>query len=312
VAEADRERVETAAAAEFQPIIVNRKAWPQTDMLRVVAFNARWGLRLEEIVACLRRPPLKGAGVILLAEADWNLRRSHNRDVAAEIAKALEMSFVYAPEFAPRSQMPQPVSFLGNAILSAYPLAEARTVALPNYRLPSRARRLVGSPHGAVAVIKPNGRALTVGVAHLNSRTGPMGRAHQMARYLEDLEKAGPAVIGGDFNTTTVELAGPREMIKAMLLMALRPGRFRKPMRYEPLFARMAAAGFQIDGANAMSKGTFTFSGAVPRWARPKLDWIGLRGLEAARGSGTVVAAKTGLLGRRISDHDFVMCEVRV
>ena len=312
MAEADRERVETVAAAEFQPVIVNRKAWPQTDRLRVVAFNARWGLRLEEIIACLRRPPLKGAGVILLAEADWNLRRSHNRDVAAEIAEALKMSFVYAPEFALRSQMPQPVSFLGNAILSAYPLAEARTVALPNYRLPSRARRLVGSPHGAVAIIKPNGRAIMVGVAHLNSRTGPAGRAHQMARYLEDLQGAGPALIGGDFNTTTVELAGPREMIKAMMLMAFRPGRFRKPMGHEPLFARMAAAGFQIDGANAMGKATFTFSGAVPRWARPKLDWIGLRGLEAVRGSAAVVAAKTGLFGRRISDHDFVTCEVRV
>jgi hypothetical protein len=50
----------------------------------------------------------------------------------------------------------------------------------------------------------------------------------------------------------------------------------------------------------------------VPRWSRPKLDWIGLRGLEAVRGSAAVVAAKTGVFGRRISDHDFVMCEVRV
>jgi endonuclease/exonuclease/phosphatase family metal-dependent hydrolase len=301
-----------SAAAEFPPVILNRPAWPETDTLRVVAFNAQWGLKLDEIIARLQRPPLKSAGLILLAEIDCNVRRSHNRDVAAEIAEALEMSFAYVPEFAPRSQMPRPITFLGNAILSGYPLTEVRTVALPNYRMPRRLRRMAGLPHGGVATIKPNRKEITVSMAHLNSRTGPAGRDTQIIQYLKGLPEAGPTIIGGDFNTTTIALMEPREVVKAMMLQALRPGRFRKPIRYEPLFERLAAAGFRIEGANVMGKGTFALSGAVPRWMRPKLDWLALRGLEAVPGSAEVVAAKTGTFGRRISDHDFVTCVVRV
>jgi hypothetical protein len=132
-----------------------------------------------------------------------------------------------------------------------------------------------------------------------------------MARFLAELPK-GPAIIGGDFNTTTMELAGPRDLIKLLLLMALRPRRFRQPDAHEPLFARMSEADFRIDGANAIGRPTFTFSGAVPRWARPKLDWIALRGVQAVEGSAAVVAAKTGRFGRRVSDHDFVTCDVRL
>jgi endonuclease/exonuclease/phosphatase family metal-dependent hydrolase len=311
VTEPSRDEAGTIAADDFPFTIVNRAAWPPADVLRVAALNAQWGRRLDGVIACLRRPPLKGAGVILLAEADRNLRRSRNRDVAAEIAEALGMSFAYVPEFAPRGQMPHPISFLGNAILSAYPLAEVRTIELPNYRQPRRVRRLAGKPRGLAATITPNGRAVTIGVAHLSSRAAPAGRERQMARFLAELPE-GPAIIGGDFNTTTIELARPRDVLKVMLLMAVRPWRFRRPDAYEPLFARLSEAGFRIDGANTIGRPTFTFSGAVPRWARPRLDWLALRGLRAMEGSAAVVAAKTGRFGRRVSDHDFVTCRVRV
>jgi len=302
----------TFAAAEFPLVTINRTAWPRLNTLRVAAFNAQWGLKLDEIIACLKRPPLEGAGLILLAEIDCNVSRSRNRDVAAEIAEALRMSFLYVPEFAPRNQMPRPVSFLGNAILSGYPLTEVRSIALPNFRMPRRARRLAGLPHGCVATINPNGREIAVGMAHLNSRTGPAGREKQIVQYLKGLPEARPTIIGGDFNTTTVSLMTPAEAIKTMILLALTPGRFRNPISYEPLFRRLAAAGFGIEGANAMSRATFAVSGVVPRWMRPKLDWLALRGVEPVRGSAVVVAAKTGVFGRRFSDHDFVTCVVRV
>jgi hypothetical protein len=109
-----------------------------------------------------------------------------------------------------------------------------------------------------------------------------------------------------------MELAGLRGAIKAMLLSGLTPGRFRRPEAYEPLFARLAEAKFRLEGANATGHSTFAWSGAVPRWMRPKLDWIALRELEPVPGSAAVVAAKTGRLGRRISDHDFVTCQVRL
>lgn len=311
MAEAVRYQAGTIAAAEFPVTIVDCLPRPSADTLRVVAFNAQWGRRLDGVIACLRRPPLKGAEVILLAEADSNLRRSRNRDVAAEIAEALGMSYAYVPEFAPAGQMPHPKSFLGNAILSVYPLTDVRTIPLPNFRQPRRVRRLAGQPMGLTATIIPNGRALTIGMAHLSSRAAPAGREVQMARFLAELPE-GPAVIGGDFNTTTIELATPRDLLKLMLLTMLRPRRFRRPGVYEPLFARLVDSGFCIDGANAIGRPTFTFSGAVPRWLRPKLDWIALRGLQPVEGTATVVAAKAARFGQRVSDHDFVTCQVHV
>jgi endonuclease/exonuclease/phosphatase family metal-dependent hydrolase len=311
VAEARRASDETAAA-ELPPVIVNRPARGAADTLRVVAFNARWGLRLYDIIERLRRPPLTGADLIFLSEIDCNVRRSSNRDVAAEIAGALGMSFAYVPEFAPRSQASNPVSFLGNAIVSSQPITGIKTVALPNFRPPRSVRLMIGGPRGMAAAINFCGRQITAGIAHFHSRTAPAGRELQMARFLEGLPAAGPAIVGGDFNSTTIELRGARGMIMAMMQLALTPRRFRMPMRYEPLFAQLAEKNFRIEGANAMGKPTFTFSGAVPRWARPKLDWIALRELEPVEGSAAVVPAKTSLFGRRISDHDFITCKVRV
>jgi hypothetical protein len=87
------------------------------------------------------------------------------------------------------------------------------------------------------------------------------------------------------------------------------PRRFREPQPYEPLFDRMKEHGLSIEGANVPHAPTFTLSRAVPMRWRPKLDWIAARGVAPKKGSAAVMAARTSLLGRRISDHDFVMCE---
>ena len=74
----------------------------------------------------------------------------------------------------------------------------------------------------------------------------------------------------------------------------------------------VARHGLRIEGANAVKKRTFTPSGMLPYFLRPNLDWIALRELEPMQNSARVVRARPRLLARRISDHDFVMCEVRI
>ena len=74
----------------------------------------------------------------------------------------------------------------------------------------------------------------------------------------------------------------------------------------------MEEAGFHIDGANAPGKRTFTYSRIVPRFMRPNLDWIAVRGFEAVAGSAATVPAQPSFFSRRISDHDFIMCEVKI
>ena len=67
-----------------------------TADLQVVTWNIERGLAYDAILAVLRR---LDADVILLQEVDRNCRRTEYRDVARDLAHALEMNWVAAGEF---------------------------------------------------------------------------------------------------------------------------------------------------------------------------------------------------------------------
>ncbi len=295
----------------FPPTVVNRRPRTAGRTIRVVVFNARTGSRFEGILACLRRPPLDRADVILLCEADWRLERSAGREIAAELAAALGMSFAYGPEFA-LGDARRATSFIGNAILCAQPLDEVRGIALPRFSSSWRRVSLVGAPRALIASARFGRRRITIGLAHLNSRCAPARRAEQMAVFMSAFEPTGPAIVGGDWNTTTMELATPAALATVAARMAMTPRRFRYPQRYEPLFAELARAGFAADGANHAGAPTFTFARAIPPPMRPKLDWIAARELAPAPGSARVIPARPGWFAGRVSDHDFVICDFSV
>ena len=301
-----------AAPHTWEPIMLNRPPLVERRMLKVVAFNAQGGRFINEIVRRLRRPPLEESDVILLSEVDCRLRRSDRREVAAELAAELAMSFAYFGEFAIPCPEGAPVSFIGNAILSSRPLSDVRPLPLSSFFPRRRVRRLLGGPAGIVARIVVNGHPLALGIAHLNSRSNPTGRELQMRQYLQGFPKDAAAVIGGDFNTTTVDLHSPASLIRVTALCLMQPGRFRHPQRWEPLFECLSQAGFQTDGANASGKPTFAPSRLIPPMLRPKLDWLALRGLNPIPGSAAAVPARTTPWSRRFSDHDFVTCQVQV
>jgi endonuclease/exonuclease/phosphatase family metal-dependent hydrolase len=300
------------AASAFDPIVVNRSARTAHPALKVVAFNAHCGRSLDGILRCLRRAPLAGADVILLSEVDWGLKRTAGREIASDLASGLHMSFAYLGEFGFRRGESDIHAFTGNAILSAHPLADVRGVPLPNVHLKWRIRRLVGAPAGLTATITVNHRRITVGVVHMNSRWHPEGRAHQMAEFLAALPAEGPALVGGDWNTTTLDLGTPTALFTEGWRLLLQPARLRNPERYEPLFDRLKQAGFDIRGVNVPHRSTFTFSRVIPPILRPKLDWIAHRELRPVPGAAAIVRAHPSLLSARVSDHDFVTCEVRL
>ncbi len=295
--------------------MVNRPARRLTSPFKVVIYNARGCPQPDAVAERLRRSPLAGAAVILLSEADWGLRRSEGRQSAAELAELLGMSFVFAPEFAFRRASEHFTSFFGNAIMSAAPLENVRIVPLPmfydwtkrrRWKLPRGTVKL--GQRGAVAAdINVGGRAVTLALAHLENRVGPQGRARQMEQFLNALPADGPAVIGGDFNTTTVNLLDWRECAATLAALPMHPRRLRAPELYEPLFEILERAGFDYRAANAPLAPTYTLTGLLPRFLRAKLDWIGLRELKAVPGSARVAPARRSL--RRLSDHDFVVCE---
>ena len=309
------ESPQSVAAVAFSPIVVNRPARNVgSARTRIVLLNAAGGHGFDVIAACLRRPPLRDAEVILLCEADRFLKRSGTRDVAGDLAALLEMSLAYVPEYAIG---PAGRAFKGNAILSAAPFEEVEAVAIPGALAPVFSRRLKrhsisGMAAGGVATVKFGGDKLTIGVAHLHSRCAPGERERQMAAYMTAFPASGRAIFGGDLNTTTLELGSPSAFVRVAGAMMTNSRRFRAPERHEPLFERIRERGLATDGANAANRGTFTFSGAIPRVFRPKLDWLALRDLRPVPGTAQVIAPRLSTFSRRASDHDFITVEVEL
>ena len=308
-------------AAHFPPIVLNRAARRRPDArLRVVLLNAAGGRKFREILACLKRPPLQGADVILLCEVTTGMKRMPGRELATELAEALEMSCAYVREFGlrPPGIESEIVLYMGNAILSAAPFEEVGAVAMHKPPTPMAwPRRMrdwsrVGMPTGLVTRVKFGGEELTVGVAHLHSRCTPAERARQMATYLESFPASGRAIFGGDLNTTTTELSSRAMMLATARQMIANPARFRAPEAYEPLFDHLRERGLEIEGANVANRGTFTFSGLIPRSMRPKLDWLAVRELRPIAGTAAVVTPRSPILLRRASDHDFVTVDLEL
>ena len=296
-------------AHPYAAVVRNLPARSSSGAFRVVELNLAGGARFEEIARCLGRAPLADASVILLCEADWRTARSGRREVAAELAVRLGMSMAYLPEFGRRNRGDEKMAFMGNAILSAAPLEEVHAIAMPDPH-PGDSRNLrrgyEGGFTGLAARAKFGAASLWIGVAHLHSRCAPAGRAAQIGGYLDSFPKDGRAIFGGDLNSTTTELMSAAAYARTFANMLVNSRRFRNPQRHEPMFARMAAAGFAIDGANALGRPTFTFSRAIPPLWRPRLDWIALRGVRPVANSAAVVPARRSFASRRLSDHDFI------
>ncbi|HEY2663016.1 MAG TPA: endonuclease/exonuclease/phosphatase family protein [Candidatus Binataceae bacterium] len=308
---------EFAVRAPYDPIVVNRPARDRGGPFKLVSFNASGGRRIGPIIDCLSRPPLAGAAAIFLIEVDWKLPRSGNLEIAAEIAARLGMSCGFQPALAfAKSEDSPPHAYFGLAILSAVPLKSARAIPVPatyertigRFRgVPRRAFRIF-APAELSAAITWGGRSIHLGAVHLESHTNPAGRDLQVASLLSGFP-SGPAILAGDFNTTTTELSYRSAVVEVIRRIVVEPRRFRDPARHEPLFERLRAAGFSFDGANVPLKPTFTFTRVVPPPMRPKLDWMCARGPRPIPGTAAVVLARRSILSPRFSDHDFIVCD---
>ncbi len=301
--------------ATWSPIVENRPSRNFRPPFRIVALNARGGNRLDAIARGLSRPPLAGASLILLCEANRLMFDAPVREFSAELAARLGMSMVYVPEFALKTEGDQVAELMGNALLSAEPIDDLIAIPIPTRR---RSKRLLrsskltkfGTSTGFVASTRLGGERVHVGVVHLDSRCTPALRERQMAAYMARFPDSGRAVLGGDFNTTTTELLTARGILSTIGRMLFSSRRFRYPESYEPLFDRIRERGLEIRGANAPGVPTFTFTRIIPPRMRPKLDWLALRDLRPVAGSAAVVSAQPSFFSLRASDHDFITVAV--
>jgi endonuclease/exonuclease/phosphatase family metal-dependent hydrolase len=185
--------------------------------IRATAWNIERGIRLPSIISVLgEHPIIRESDLLLLTELDYGMARSDNRFVAREIARSLRLNYVFAPCYLALSKGSGVESEVegantqalhGNALFSRHPIRRAHSIALPNGKdkLRGKEKRL-GSQRAVVADIEhPLGTIRAVSL-HLDAHSTQGHRQRQMEIVLDHLERLRPrlpALVGGDWNTST-------------------------------------------------------------------------------------------------------------
>jgi endonuclease/exonuclease/phosphatase family metal-dependent hydrolase len=153
--------------------------------LRVVSYNLAFGREVETAVGALKTGPLAGADLVLMQEMD--------RPGVDQIARALDLHYVYCPASKKHGQD------WGNAVLSRRPLIDHHKLRLPYADPFSDSRRIAVAAH-----IDVGGHAVLAYSTHIATPSLGLGaRLEQMETIIDDADEEGDAsvLIGGDLNT---------------------------------------------------------------------------------------------------------------
>jgi len=181
------------------------------DSIRVVNWNINRGLRLQPVIEFLASTK---ADVVLLQESDLNARRTHHLNVAMEIAKKLQMNYVFGREFQELTQGSRASpAFHGQATLSRWPLSNPRIIRFqkqsnfwrPRWFLPEIEpfQERIGGRLALVCETAIAGKRLVTYNLHLESKGDDALRCFQIGETLEDARRydaSTPVVLAGDFN----------------------------------------------------------------------------------------------------------------
>lgn len=352
---AEVERV-TSAVEQGDAEPAPELAAPRASRVRAAAWNVQRGRRYDAILGALRDDPvLRDADLVLLSEIDCGLGRSGNRNVARDLAEALGRSYVFAPSYLTlqddwgenRAGAANTTALAGTAILSRLAIRRAENVDMPALRdkFSSSERRLGNKRALLVEVDAPSG-PLLVGACHLDSNASPHQRAQQLAALLDRISAgagghAVPALVGGDFNSSTHDLSSALASVRDVVGKLLSRGVRRSIDGYmqpatcgeQPLFGLLHARGFAVEGFND-TQPTYRYDfndpyalqklrrvGGPPlvalirwllrRWNQclpARLDWFAGRSARAI--SATVVEPRDSD-GRPVSDHAAVVCDLQ-
>ncbi len=277
--------------------------------LNVVAYNIERGRNLDAIVARWLSHRARDSDVVLLSEADVGMARSANRHVAREFADALGYSWAFAPEFREltkgarherRCAVANREALHGNAILSRFPLSDIEVAELPaffDYRARYMARH--GRRIALIADVAAPTGTVTVASTHFEAHSSPAQRLAQalaLAEALARRDTGQPMIVGGDLNTTCLDVTRLSRSLLRNPLLALGVPRLGVIERHEPLLGALGERGWQYRVCN---RDACTFS---DRGYRAHLDWLLVKNLPCGwRCEPSVYAAFAGR--RRYSDH---------
>jgi len=179
--------------------------------MRVVNWNIERGRQLPAIVDFLES---QNADLLILQEVDLNARRTRRLNVAEEIARRLQMNYVFGREFEELTQGSRTSpAYHGQATLSRYGLMNPRVIRFrlqssfwrPRWFLPriEPFQERIGGRIALVADISHGDQCLTVYNLHLESQGNSDLRHAQLEEVLLDAAKfapQSPVLVAGDLN----------------------------------------------------------------------------------------------------------------
>jgi len=204
---------------------VRRIVWAPKS-LRVVDWNIDRGQQLRGVTDFLisAKPD-----ILILQEVDLNARRTRRVNVAEEIARKMEMNYVFGREFEELAQgSKSSPAYHGQATLSKWPISNSRLIRFarqshfwqPHWFLPKIEpfQERLGGRIALVAEINVPGWKLVTYNLHLESRGDDALRVSQLVEVLSDATSYNtdcPILIAGDLNLDASKLAAALEFAKA-------------------------------------------------------------------------------------------------
>jgi len=199
--------------------------WPPSS-IRVVDWNINRGLKLSGIIDFLHSA---GADLILLQECDLNARRTQRLNIAREIARKLNLNYVFGREFQELAQgSSDSPAFHGQATLSRWPLSNPRIIRFrkqssfwrPRWYLPDiePLQERIGGRMALVTEVRIGSRSLVSYNLHLESRGDDRLRGSQLDECLDDAVRykhASPVILAGDFNLVVSRTAAANTLKRA-------------------------------------------------------------------------------------------------
>ena len=184
--------------------------WPPSS-LRIVDWNIDRGQQLPEVIDFL---PDANADILILQEVDLNARRTHRLNIAEEVARKLQMNYVFGREFQELVQGSEASpAYHGQATLSRWPISNPRLIRFsrqshfwqPRWFLPriEPFQERLGGRIALVAEINVAGSKFVTYNLHLESRSNNELRLSQVAEVLSDAahqDPQCPVIVAGDFN----------------------------------------------------------------------------------------------------------------
>jgi endonuclease/exonuclease/phosphatase family metal-dependent hydrolase len=286
----------------------------------ITFWNVERGRHPDEQAALLRA---QNASAHLLCELDLGMARTGQRHTTRDLAERLDCSYAFGVEFleldlgdrreqADHKGALNDAGLHGAAILSPHPLgrpALARILRDGAWFDGERGERRIGGRIAMLATLRVGEQPVTLTSVHLESHGDPEARAKETTVLLDAIDAYAPdqpVLIGGDFNTSTLDRSWSRGSGTRPVLPE---ERVMNPVPYEPLFERFAERGYGWEPANDMTAPTQRWHpDDDPTRPRGKIDWFFTRGLD-------ILTAKTlpavDAPGRPLADHEMLVVEVK-